>query len=346
MKIAIATVQVPFIKGGAELLASTLCQELIRRGHEADIVTIPFKWYPPETILDCILMSRMIDLKEVNGQKVDRIIALKFPAYYIDHENKVLWMLHQHRQAYDLWNTNYGDLHNINYGKDVRDIIIKCDNKFIKQAKKIFTISDTVTDRLYKYNHIKSESLYPPPKDAEQFGPGNYGDYIFCPGRIEEIKRQHLLISALKYCKSPVRIVLSGSSNPITLEKIASIIREDRISDKVDITGYISDKDKTSYYSNCLGVYNGPFQEDYGYVTLEAFLSAKPVLTHPDSGGPLEFVDQDNGFIIDPKPKDIARAMDMLYNNKNLAKRLGENGLNLMKKKNINWNYVVETLLK
>ena len=39
-----------------------------------------------------------------------------------------------------------------------------------------------------------------------------------------------------------------------------------------------------------LGVIFPPLDEDYGYVTLEAMLAAKPVITCTDSGGPLEFV--------------------------------------------------------
>ena len=105
MKIAIATVQVPFITGGAEIHARLLHSELVKRGHECDIVTIPFKWYPSETLLNCMLMGRMMDLTEVNGEKMDLVIAMKFPAYYVKHPNKVLWLLHQHRQAYDLWGT-------------------------------------------------------------------------------------------------------------------------------------------------------------------------------------------------------------------------------------------------
>ena len=109
MKIAIAMVQVPFIRGGAEILADMLCNELKNRGHQADIITIPFKWYPSTSILNCMLAGRMLDLSEINGEKIDMVIAMKFPAYYVKHNNKVLWLMHQHRQAYDLWESPYGD---------------------------------------------------------------------------------------------------------------------------------------------------------------------------------------------------------------------------------------------
>jgi len=347
LKIAIALVQVPFTKGGAEVHASMLSEELRKRGHEVDIITIPFKWYPPETIVDCMMMARMVDLTEVNGQKIDLVIAMKFPAYYIKHPNKVLWVLHQHRQAYELWNTEFGDLQNMNMGEETRDLIINCDNKFIPGAKSIFTNSATTAERLKNYNHIRATPLYHPPKNYDKFHLQEYGDFIFYPSRIDAIKRQNLLVSAIKYCKSPVRVVLAGSGDPRTINEIKSIINQDNVSDRVEIKGYISDDEMIDLYSRCLGVYFGPYQEDYGYVTLEAFFSSKPVITHPDSGGPLEFVkDNSTGLIVDAKPQSIAKAMDSLYFNKKNAERLGKKGLDLLKKLNINWDFVIRSLLK
>ena len=127
MRIAIATVQVPFIRGGAEILVDMLRDELKKRGHQVDVITIPFKWYPGETLVNCMMMGRMMDLTEVNGEKIDRVIAMKFPAYYVKHEKKVLWLMHQHRQAYDLWNTKYGDLQNFPDGETIRNFIVEND---------------------------------------------------------------------------------------------------------------------------------------------------------------------------------------------------------------------------
>ena len=85
MRIVIATVQVPFVRGGAEVLAEGLREVLHAQGHEAEIVTMPFKWYPPERILDQVLICRLLDLTESCGTAVDRVIGLKFPAYLIPH---------------------------------------------------------------------------------------------------------------------------------------------------------------------------------------------------------------------------------------------------------------------
>src|SRR6185369_16591872 len=100
MKVAILNNCIPFVKGGAEHLAEALRMKLIEHGHEAALIRIPFQWNPAERIVEHLLACRLIKLSGV-----DRVIGLKFPAYHVPHDNKVLWLLHQFRQAYDLWGT-------------------------------------------------------------------------------------------------------------------------------------------------------------------------------------------------------------------------------------------------
>jgi glycosyltransferase involved in cell wall biosynthesis len=93
-------------------------------------------------------------------------------------------------------------------------------------------------------------------------------------------------------------------------------------------------------------VFFGPQDEDYGYITLEAMLSSKPVITCTDSGGPLEFVkDEETGFVVEPDPVRIAEKIDWLYTQKKKAREMGQAGRQAYQKKNINWNSVVDTLL-
>jgi hypothetical protein len=152
---------VPFVAGGAEACATGLQQALLAHGHAVEIVAIPFKWYPPDEIVRQMLIWELLDLTEANGKTIDKVIALKFPAYLLKHPNKVVWLVHQHRQAYDLWGTQYGDLEGPE-GSRVREIITRADNRALREPSEVFTISRNVSERLLKYNLIPSTPLYPP----------------------------------------------------------------------------------------------------------------------------------------------------------------------------------------
>ncbi len=347
MKVVIATVQVPFINGGAELHAQMLKEELIKRGHEAEIVSIPFKWYPPKQIVNCMMMGRLMDLSEVNGEKIDCVIAIKFPAYYVQHENKVIWLEHQHRQAYDLWGTEYGDLQNMEYGNDVKNFIESCDSQYIKEAKAVYTIAQNTSRRLKKYNSIDSITLYHPPVNSDKLFCEEYGNFIFYASRIDTIKRQRILVEAAKYFKTDVQVVLAGSGVKSELDYINQMIDENRLQERVKIVGYISEEEKQKYYAKCLGVYFGAYDEDYGYITLESYFAHKPVIVHKDAGGPLEFVENEkNGYVLDTDAKLVAEKIDGWYHDKELAKKMGECGYQTLLEKNVNWDYVIGKLLQ
>src|SRR6185369_9522660 len=105
MRVAVLNNWAPFVAGGAEHLADALVRKLAEYGHEAMLVRLPFAWQPPAKVLDHMLAARCLRLPNV-----DRAVCLKFPAWFVPHENKVLWLVHQFRQAYDLWGTPYQDL--------------------------------------------------------------------------------------------------------------------------------------------------------------------------------------------------------------------------------------------
>jgi glycosyltransferase involved in cell wall biosynthesis len=346
MRIAIATIQVPFVTGGAEILTDLLCSELVNRGHDAEIVSIPFKWYPSETLLNCMIMGRMLDLTEVNGEKIDMVIATKFPAYYVKHPNKILWLMHQHRQAYDLWGTEYGDIQNWEDGEIIKKSILINDNMFIKEARRVFTIAENSTRRLRKYNGISATTLYHPPRNHEKLFCKEFENYVFYPSRIDKMKRQRLLVEAARFMKTDTKVYLAGKGSENERAQLNSIISRYGLENKVKLLGFITEEEKIEYYANCLGAYFGAYDEDYGYVTLEAFFSKKPVIVHEDAGGPLEFlIDDENGYVLETSPKAIAKRIDEWSLNKNLAKEMGMNGYNSIIRKNIAWDYVIDSLL-
>jgi glycosyltransferase involved in cell wall biosynthesis len=348
MKILIATSSVPFIRGGAEILADSLRDALGAAGHEAELVAIPFKHYPPERIPDHMLSCRLLDLTETCGMRIDRVIALKFPAYLIPHPNKVIWLLHQHRTAYELWDhPQAGDLIHYPNGPVIREAIHQADRELIPEAKAIYTLSENVSGRLRRYSGIDSEPLYNPPAYAELFYKGSAQDYLFFPSRITSVKRQWLAIRALAQCREAVRLRFAGGADtPMQQAECDRMARELKLNGRIEWLGNVSEEQKRELYANCLGVIFPPVDEDYGYVTLEAMLSSKPVATCADSGGPLEFVvDRQTGLVADPTPESLAQAMDTLWADRRGAAAMGEAGRARYEKMGISWPGVVEKLL-
>jgi glycosyltransferase involved in cell wall biosynthesis len=347
VRILIATVQVPFIRGGAEIHAEGLQSALCAAGHEAEIVALPFKWYPPERILDHMLACRLLDLTESAGTPVDRVIGLKFPAYFVPHPNKTLWLLHQHKTAYELWDHPLGDLIHFPNGLQIRDAIRQADQQLIPQAKTVFTNSRNVSRRLKQYNGIDSIPLYHPPQHAEQFYCAEAEDFLFFPSRLSPMKRQCLVLEALAQTRQPVRVRFAGVAEyPAYAEELKALARKLRVHHRAEWLGQVSEEEKYRLYSHAFGVVYTPLDEDYGYVTLEAMLSSKPVITCADSGGPLEFVlARQTGLIAEPTPAALASAMDELYENRRQAWTLGAAGRDHYESLDISWSAVVQRLL-
>jgi len=172
-------------------------------------------------------------------------------------------------------------------------------------------------------------------------------DYFLFPSRITGVKRQWLAIRALAHCRERVRIRFAGEpDSPGQQTECANIVRELKVSDRIEWLGMVSEEHKRDLYANCLGVIFPPVDEDYGYVTLEAMLSSKPVITCSDSGGPLEFVMHGkNGLVADPNPESLARAMDALWIDRRCAAYLGAAGRARYEDLHISWANVVEKLL-
>jgi len=347
MKIAIVSVQIPFITGGAEVLAHSLRDQLQRRQHEVEIVTLPFKWYPPGHILECMLGARLIDLSEVNGTRIDRVIALKFPAYYLRHERRSLWLLHQHRQAYDLFGTVHSDLSPTAEGQEVAREIKRWDDEFLAGYSTRCTIARTVSKRLKKFNGLDSTHLYPPLNNPDELTCKEFDNFIFCPGRFDAVKRQHLLIEAIEKTPSGMTAVLSGHTDSIYgRELLARVEKSSVLRDRVKILGRVSESAKLDLYARCAAVYNGVLDEDYGYVTIEAFFAGKPIITHSDSGGPLEFVDHDRtGWVIPPSSTALAGCIEALIEKPALARDFGQAARESILQADLSWDRVVSTLL-
>ena len=348
MRVAVLHPQTAFVRGGAETHAEALVRALKAAGHDADLVQIAGKWYPASQLAHQMAVWRSFDITESNGLKVDAVIALKFPAYLIEHERKIVWLIHQHRTAYELWDhPEFADLSRQDDGAGVRDIVWNADRLALNEAKRVFTNSKNVQERLWSSLRIPSEHLYHASGVTEHLldqPAGPHGDYLLFPSRMESLKRQSLVIDAMTHVRSDVKLVLvgRGPDEPQLRERVDKLGLKDKVRFEIGVT----DDRLHQLYLGALGVYFGPFDEDYGYVTLEGFAAERPVVTLTDSGGPLEFVaDDETGFVCAPEPKAIAEAFDRLQRDHDLAARMGKAGNAFVRAEVPRWPDVVARLL-
>lgn len=347
MRIAILTTQCPFVIGGAELHAASLVRVLREAGHEAEIVSMPFKWYPSATILDHMLAARSMDVSEFNGVRIDLAICLKFPAYLMRHPNKTFWILHQHRQAYDMWDSGQTDLFNDADGQLVRDAIREADNIELGGATRIFANSANVAKRLRLYNNIVAEPLYHPPPLADRLHTGDYGSYFYYPSRISPSKRQEFVLRSLARSNANVRVVFSGApDNADYGQSLRKLAQDLGVATRVEWRGFVSEAEMLELYAGARGVIFTPQDEDLGYIVFEAMLAGKPVITVSDAGEPAAIVRNNvEGCVVAPDHAEFADAMARLSSSAELARTMGMAGLERYHALGISWDKVIARLL-
>jgi glycosyltransferase involved in cell wall biosynthesis len=340
--VLVCETQVPLVRGGAELLVRQLVDELRARGYETDRIAVPFKWYPKPEILPHAAAWGLLDLSESNGRPIDLVIATKFPTYLARHPRKVCWLVHQHRAAYELAATPYSDFGHEELDVALRDRLMAIDERALSECVARYTISQTVTARLARYNGLTSTPLYHPPLLAPRLSPGPYGNYLLSVARLEQNKRVDLAVRSVAAWPEPLSFVVVGEGSQRTLVEKAA--EDAGVSHRVTFMGAVTDDALVELYRGALGVVYVPFDEDYGLVTLEGFLSGKPVVTAADSGGTLEFVDDGvNGFVVAPAPAAIADAVQRLHGRRAEAASLGAAGRE--RAAAITWDQVIDRLV-
>jgi glycosyltransferase involved in cell wall biosynthesis len=340
MRIAVCMPQVPFERGGTEIFADGLVKALRDRGHETELVTVPYKWYPAEQVLTQAFVWRLLDLEESNGRPIDAVIATKFPSYGIRHPKKIVWLLHQFRQAWDLDRTELGQFSESAEDRALRRKVLEFDKVTLGEARKIFTTSSIVAGRLRDSTGLEAEVLAPPPAPLD-FHCDAYEDFILSVNRLDRAKRIDLLIEAAARTDE-VSVVIAGDGPD--RERLEQLALERGLNGRARFTGRVSDAELADLYARCLGVYYAPVDEDYGLVPYEAFLSQKPVITATDAGGPLDIVrNHETGLVVAPTVEELARACEWLRDHRDAAQSLGRAGREIASA--VTWDACIDRLL-
>lgn len=344
MRIAVVTVQVPFVRGGAEVLADGLCAALRRAGHEVELIALPFAPHSTEALLDSIASCRLIDL----GPFYDRVIALKFPAYLVRHPAKSLWLIHQHHGAYERFFDEFG-LANLPDGRLMREAVKAADRLVFAETRTLYAISRTVAERAFASLGARLPVLFPPTQDPQSFAAGEDRGYLFFPSRIAPVKRQELALRALALTRERVHLVFAGVPDQPEGgygQQLKDLATELGVADRVEWRGFVGEKELRELYSHCRAVLFPPLAEDYGYIAIEAMLSAKAVITCEDSGGPLEFVRHgETGWVTAATPPDLAATLDAVAADPARAALLGQQAQESIQRLGIDWERTIAALL-
>jgi glycosyltransferase involved in cell wall biosynthesis len=344
MRVIVTTTVVPFVRGGAEYLTDSLCEALCAAGHTVERFDLPFH-ADYQTMLEQMTALRLLDLSGYG----DRLIAMRTPSYLVKHHSKVVWFIHHHRPAFDLWGTEYQDVPANACGIGYREAFRSADNVALRESAAVFVNSRRMAERVREYNGLETEVLYPPLRRENGLFAASYGDYILCPGRLIGHKRQHLCLEALRFSKTPIRLVVAGPcDSPEYLSTLGKTISEANLDDRVSIfPRWLDDAEKTELYANALAIAYVPQDEDsYGFVTLEAARSRKAIISCTDAGGLLEFVEDGlSGFLVPPTPEELAGCFDRLWD-RSTARRMGHAAFDRLAELNITWDHVLARLLQ
>jgi glycosyltransferase involved in cell wall biosynthesis len=343
MKVLVLSTKVPFVHGGAEELFDHLVRNLQLAGVEAEGMRLPFSWEPAEQLIDEMLIARRLRLSNIN-----RVIALKFPAYMVPWHDKVLWLLHQYRQAYDLLDAGQSNIPNNTRGAKILSAIRAGDALAFSEARHIYTNAPTTSQRLLHYNGFRSEVLRPPLNDPELFAGGESEGYILATGRVNAAKRQELLVRALRYAPKARLLVAGPPDTPADAEHLRRLAASEGVEGQVRLDlRFLPRSELARMVNGALAVAYLPFDEDsLGYCTMEAFRAAKPVITTTDSGGVLDIVrNGDTGLVATPTPESLGMAMATLCDDPTYAGKLGRAGQAAMDAERLDWPSTIHKLL-
>ena len=343
-RVLICGSAVPFEYGGAELHLEGLKRAVEEAGYQVGTVTIPYSWHPPERIVSSCLVWRMLDFCNQAYGEIDLVLATKFPTYAVKHPNKVAWVFHQHRSLYELKDTIYDDLAGIDGADEYREAIREMDRRFLGECRKVFATSENVARRLKSSCDVDSEPVYHPPPFDGRYYSEEYGDDVLIVGRLSPLKRVDLAIKAMKYIKSK-SAVLQVIGTGFLEGPLRKMAEDEGVADRVRFRGFVTVDELLACYARAGCVIYVPFDEDYGYATLEAFKSRRPVVVTDDSGGPLEFVkDGENGRVVKAVPEELAHAVDELLANRKKARRFGKEGFEAVE--GISWDTVLDAVVR
>jgi glycosyltransferase involved in cell wall biosynthesis len=334
MKIAVLTVRASSGEvGGAERLFDSLVQAFNELGHQAEEVTLSTS----EATYDDIL-ANYLHFYDLNLSSYDVVVSTKAPTWMVRHPRHVCYLVHTIRAFYDMFESTFPSPSPTLL--EQRKLLHALDTKALSRpaCRAVFSIGHEVTRRLERWNGTSARVLHPP-LWSNPFQAGSFEPYLFLPGRLHAWKRTDLVVRAVLASKSGLVLKLAGTGE--AEESLRTLAGGDP---RIQFLGRVSEETLVAEYRDALGVPFTPKSEDYGYVTLEAFASGKPVITCTDSGEAALIVNAcGGGWVVEPTPTALAAAFDNIARSPGDAKLAGGRGFDWVT--GLSWKTVASELL-
>jgi glycosyltransferase involved in cell wall biosynthesis len=299
-------------RGGAEILFDEMVGGLNRCGARAEKVEVVSDESDFEALETTLRRFRALDLSRFDG-----VVSTKAPSFLVEHPNHVCYLQHTLRSFYDRFDDEFPSPSRS--ALRLRKLIHRLDRAALSppRVKKVFAQAREVSLRLAKWNGLEVEVLHP------GLPPGPYAcrgaEYLFLPSRLHRWKRIGLLLEAMRFVRADIKLKIAGLG-----EEAARLRALAGTDDRIDFLGEVSRERLLGLYADALAVPFVPAGEDFGFVTVEAFASAKPVITCRDSGEPARLVrDGRTGFVCRPRPEEIAERIDRLAADRSEAAAMG-----------------------
>ncbi len=225
-------------------------------------------------------------------------------------------------------------------GPFIRKILHFLDDRAMADGaiKRFYAISQTVADRKEYFPAGAPVTVVHHPSFLAEHPRGRYR-YLFTASRLDGPKRIGLIVEAMRHVPHDVGLKIVGTG-PLEAE-LRALAGDDP---RIEFLGFVNDEGLAELYADALAVPYVPYQEDFGLITIEGMRCAKPILTVCDSGGPNEFVvDDETGYSVLPEPKALAEKINYLVENPGAAERMGRNAAQRVA--GITWENTVGTLL-
>ena len=309
-------------QGGAERFYAGLLQGFLDLGCKAQLVYLDAREDTVEQILENYERAKALDLSNF-----DLVVSTKVPTYGVVHPHHVLYLVHTVRVFDDMFAATFPQPAKIHY--EQRAAVHAADFAALAKVPVRFAIGHEVAHRLARWRGVFAQVIHPPLVSnpfqrlttTEKVSTNeDHAPYFFIAGRLHPWKRLDLLIKAVRNSRLPLRLIIAGVGE--MQSELQAMASED---ERIIFAGRVSDEQLVEYYANALAVPFIPLHEDYGYVTLEAFASGKPVITCLDSGEPAHIVEHlCSGLVVEPTVLALCQALEWAYEHPTQMRQMGE----------------------